>query len=245
MSDTEELVPDSDGITTLPEGSHFRDYLYDDGERVRIGSEGEIWVAKYNSDMGVCTLMKEAWLDGSNAFRKSRNKLEAGGSGAVSSPDRTAAPLQEDEMAKKATKKATKATKKKTTTKKATAKKAATKKATQAATNGGDRRERGALESDVRAVVEDFEAGKVEVPEGKTLTPHVIAKEIAGRNGADKPPSTGAVTNIVKKFDDAGFVLTHPKPYAVKGLSARGRKEGYDTLIEKYAEKRKADRKKS
>lgn len=118
-------------------------------------------------------------------------------------------------------------------------KKATAKKEEGAASKNGGR-SRGNLEENVLAVVEDFEAGKIEVPEGKTFTPHLIAKVVTENTG--KKASTGAVTNVLKKWDEAGFILTHDKPYAYKAISARGKKEGYAKLMEKLAEKRKAER---
>lgn len=106
-------------------------------------------------------------------------------------------------------------------------------------------RERGALELDVKDVTDAFDDGEIELEEGQTLTPHRIARLIADRDGLDKPPSTGAITNIIKKWDEIGYALTHDKPLAYKRISARGKKEGLDTLKDKAKEKAKAERAKA
>lgn len=134
----------------------------------------------------------------------------------------------------------------------AEAKKKATKKATTKVadsdekkldkrTDADARRGRGALEALVVSVTDAFEAGKVELPEGKTLTPQRIANIIGEKPGEDKP-SGGAVAAILKRWDDAGYALTHAKPYAFKAVSARGKKQGLEDLKEKLHEKKKAER---
>lgn len=130
------------------------------------------------------------------------------------------------------------------------AKKKATKKATTKATDetkvdkrtdAEARRGRGELENLVVEVTDAFEAGKVELPEGKTLTPQRIANIIGEKPNEDKP-SGGAVAAILKRWEESGYALVHPKPYAFKAVSARGKKQGLDDLKAKLREKKKAEK---
>ena len=116
-------------------------------------------------------------------------------------------------------------------------------KATKDTKDNSNRRERGALEESVLAITDLYEDGKVDLPEGKTLTPHTIANLIAEKEGLEKPPSTGAVNAVLKRWDENyGFALTHDKPYAFKRYSAAGKKQGLEALKEKHREKIKAER---
>lgn len=136
------------------------------------------------------------------------------------------------------------ATKKSTTTK---AEKSngngAEKKATDKRSDAEARRGRGELEAQVKEITDAYEAdnSSVDLPEGKTLTPHMIAKLIADKTG-DDAPSSGAVAAILKRWDEYGFALTHDKPLAFKRYSAKGQKEGLDALKEKHREAKKAER---
>lgn len=133
------------------------------------------------------------------------------------------------------------ATKKKTTKKAAPKAAAATEEKVDKRTDASARRGRGELEGLVQDVTDAFEDGKVELPDGKTLTPQRIATIIGEKKGEDKP-SSGAVAAILKRWDEAGYALTHPKPYAFKSVSARGKKQGLEDLKEKLKEKKKAER---
>lgn len=110
------------------------------------------------------------------------------------------------------------------------------------ATEAGPRKERGALEAKVIEIVEAYEAGKFEVASGKTLTPHRIATEIAVRTKDEYQPSTGAVSAVLDRWVEYGYALAHPKPFAFKSISARGKKEGLDALKAKHRDKLKAER---
>lgn len=121
--------------------------------------------------------------------------------------------------------------------------KAATKSKPKAAAKPKtERRETGNLESFVVDVITDYEAGKVEVPEGKTLTPQRIVNVIDEREG-DYRPSAGAVTAALKRMDECGFILTHDKPYSFKRISAVGAREGLDSLKAKLRAKKAEERK--
>lgn len=106
-----------------------------------------------------------------------------------------------------------------------------------------NRRERGSLEASVLAITDEYEDGNIDLPEGKTLTPHTIANLIKEKEGLEKAPSTGAVNAVLKRWDDNyGFALTHDKPYAFKRYSAKGKKQGLGSLKEAHREIRKKER---
>lgn len=120
-------------------------------------------------------------------------------------------------------------------------KKKAAKKATKKKAVG----ERGALERSVSKVVEQYENGKVDLPEGKTLTPHLIAKQIADNGDRPEAPSTGAVAAVIQRWEKYGYALTHDKPFAFKRVSAQGQKIGLDGCKQKHREKAAAERAKA
>lgn len=103
-------------------------------------------------------------------------------------------------------------------------------------------RPRGWLSDAVKAVCDDFVSGKIELPEGKTLTPHYVSQLVAEREKLDKAPSTGAVSAVFKRWDEYGFILTHNKPFAFKDYSAKGKKEGLHGILDKRKEQRSKDR---
>lgn len=103
-------------------------------------------------------------------------------------------------------------------------------------------RGRGELEAKVMKVTEAFEDGKIDLPDGQALTPHFIAKQIAKNEGLEKPPSTGAVSAVIKRWEEYGYALTDDKPFAYRRISAAGKKQGLDTLKEKHREKLRQER---
>lgn len=100
-------------------------------------------------------------------------------------------------------------------------------------------RPRGWLSDAVKDVCDDFLTGKIELPEGKTLTPHYVALQVAEKEGLENPPSTGAVSAVFKRWDEYGFALFHKKPFAFKDYSAQGKKVGLHGILDKRREKRK------
>lgn len=108
---------------------------------------------------------------------------------------------------------------------------------------GGDRRTRGLLESDIKRVTDKIVSGKLELPEGTNATPHRLANLLKEEDSLDKAPSTGAVANILTRWRDYGFALVNDKPLYFKGYSAKGKSEGLDALREKFSNARKAARK--
>lgn len=81
-----------------------------------------------------------------------------------------------------------------------------------------DRRTKGDLGTEVKTVTDEFVAGtwKPTNKEGadELLTPHRIATRLKDRDGLDKAPSTGAVTNVIKAWGDIGFSINNEKPLA-------------------------------
>lgn len=227
--------PGKDGVVRLPEGASHHDYAFERGARV-LFEDGRVW------RLGQTWMPEGGPIGGTKRNpRKSPPEKEVASTPAkeVESVEATEKVDSETVDKRQEVSVAETAEKEKS---KSTARKGGAKGKEKASTNGGERRERGVLEGDVLSVIEDHEGGKVDLPEGKNLTPHLIAKEIASRKPKEKAPSTGAVTNIVKKLYDAGYILVHQKPFAVKSISAKGKKQGYDDVIQKYEEKRKKER---
>jgi hypothetical protein len=107
--------------------------------------------------------------------------------------------------------------------------------------SASSRRGRGQLEKLVQEVTDAYEDGKLSLPEDRTLTPTVISAVIGEKDGEEKP-SAGAVTAILKRWEEVGYALTHEGPFAFKRLSAAGKKQGLEALKEKHREKNKAAR---
>lgn len=100
---------------------------------------------------------------------------------------------------------------------------------------------KGWLQETIWNLIQQFDAGKVSLPEGKTLTPTAIAKIIGekkkiGGKSID-PPSVGAVSACLDRLTDYGLISNHDKPRAVKGLTALGKKKTPDEVV---AERRAA-----
>lgn len=98
------------------------------------------------------------------------------------------------------------------------------------------RRGRGALENDVRSVTDAFVTGEITLADGEALTPHRIGKLIKDRDGLDKPPSTGAIVNIVKRWGEIGFAEVNEKPLAFLGYTQEAQVQGLSALKAAYAE---------
>ena len=90
------------------------------------------------------------------------------------------------------------------------------------------------LQDQILDVVEKITTGEIELPEGKTATPHVLAKIVQEIRGDEKPPSTGAVSAVLARWKANGFILTHDKPVAFKSFSAQGKKIGLTECIKRH-----------
>lgn len=104
------------------------------------------------------------------------------------------------------------------------------------------RRERGALEADVKSITDDFVTGAFKTEDDNPLTPHRIAKAIAERDGLDKPPSTGAVAAVLDRWDNYGFADIGEGPVRFVDYTEAGRTEGLTALKAKHREKLRAER---
>jgi hypothetical protein len=102
------------------------------------------------------------------------------------------------------------------------------------------RAERTDLEGDVKAVTDDFTTGAFKIEEGEALTPHAIAKEIGKRRGAEKPPSTGAVSAAFDRWKKIGFAVIEEKPKRFVDYTEEGRANGLSAMKEQAAAAKKA-----
>lgn len=103
-----------------------------------------------------------------------------------------------------------------------------------------ERKQRGDLESEVKAVTDAFVTGSLVLADGEFLTPHRIGKEIAGESGAK--PSTGAIQSAIKRWQDCGFATVNEKPYAFVDYTDEGRELGLSALKTRASDARKAEK---
>lgn len=102
------------------------------------------------------------------------------------------------------------------------------------------RLERGVLELEVKQVTDTYDPDHPE-----PLTPHRIVKAIkANREGQGifdrRDPSTGAVTDILKRWREIGFANLAEKPQRFVGYTDEGMAHGLAALRHAGAEARKA-----
>ncbi len=107
---------------------------------------------------------------------------------------------------------------------------------------GADRRSRGLLAADVKTVTDDFDADKLSLEKGEKLTPHRISTLLVERDGLEHAPSAGAISNVLAKWSQVGYAKISDGPQAYAGISARGRKDGLEVLMEKHRDKLKKER---
>ena len=112
------------------------------------------------------------------------------------------------------------------------------------ATKSSSQRKRGELETEVKGVTDKFLAGKIKMPEDKQLTPHYIALAIEQMYGYDEPPSTGAVSAVLKRWSQYNYAEFGEEPFHFIGLTAEGQTEGLDNLRTSFKEARKEERRK-
>lgn len=120
---------------------------------------------------------------------------------------------------------------------------ASTEPVAEAVAEDKPKRERAArtdLEPEVKAVTDDFVTGKITLAEGESLTPHRIAKEVQQRRGAEKAPSTGAVSAVLDRWEGIGFATLSPKPKAFGDYTDAGREKGLSALKAEASAARKA-----
>lgn len=105
-----------------------------------------------------------------------------------------------------------------------------------------ERRARGLLEADVLTVTDKFVQGKLNLEDDKPLTPHRIARLIQKQDGLDEPPSTGAVSAVLDRWNKYGFANVSTKPTAFQSYTDAGVNEGLTALKEQHSAKLKAQR---
>lgn len=93
---------------------------------------------------------------------------------------------------------------------------------------------KGWLQNEVLETLEKIEAGNVELPPGREITPHLIAKIIAVIRGEEKPPSTGAVTAVLTRWTKYGFITVNEKPFSFKAFTPQGEKYGLEGCYDRY-----------
>lgn len=101
-----------------------------------------------------------------------------------------------------------------------------------------DRRGRGYLALDVDYVLKGVITGELKVFSNKPLTASAISDLLVESEQLDKEekPSTGAITNILKKWETYGYIETETHPYRFVDFTEEGRIHGYEALEKKYKE---------
>jgi hypothetical protein len=101
------------------------------------------------------------------------------------------------------------------------------------------RRGRGFLATDVNIACREFTQGEYVLPEGKFLTPYIIAKIIKEKDGLDKMPSSGAITKIFKQWEEWGYATFRSNPFAFIDFTEIGKTK---TLMQITREQRDLSR---
>lgn len=92
------------------------------------------------------------------------------------------------------------------------------------------RRSRGSLESDVKMICDKFVTGEVKLGDEENLTPHRIAKLIKDSESLDAPPSVGAVSAVLTRWEKIGFAAVEYKPFRFIDYTQAGRDDGLTAL---------------
>lgn len=103
----------------------------------------------------------------------------------------------------------------------------------------GERRQRGDLELQVKAICDDLVTGVLEIEQAHT--PYRLAAAIGEKYG-DKAPSVGAVTAVLKRWEDIGFAVAAEKPYAFEAYTEDAATVGLAALRERHRAITKAER---
>lgn len=96
------------------------------------------------------------------------------------------------------------------------------------------RRARGLLAWDVDMICRKFVTDGIEMPEGQFLTPYFIAKLIKEEDHLEDPPSVGAVSNILNKWEKTGYVICRQEPFAFTRYTELGQELGLVEFYEKF-----------
>ena len=96
------------------------------------------------------------------------------------------------------------------------------------------RRRRGGLEAQVKQVCDDYVSSPID-PKGKPLTPYRIAVAIAASNGDENQPSSGAVSAVLARWVEIGYVTADDRPFAFSAYTAEAYTEGLAALTANQA----------
>lgn len=107
-----------------------------------------------------------------------------------------------------------------------------------------NRRARGRLEDLVRDVCDQIVVGGVTLPEGAVhWTPHRLAAAVKERfPGSGVEPSTGAISDTLKRWRGVGFAEVDDDPLAFVDYTDAGREKGLSVLKEESRNARVAKR---
>lgn len=96
------------------------------------------------------------------------------------------------------------------------------------------RRSRGQLHDDVKRITDVFvtDAASLGLKDGEALTPHRIVKALIQTDSLDTPPSTGAVSNVLKNWREIGFAEIAEGPTAFVDYTEGGRDQGMNAMRE-------------
>ena len=98
------------------------------------------------------------------------------------------------------------------------------------------------LEADIKKVCDDYVLGSITLPEGKHLTPHMIAQHVMSNRGNDAKVSGGAVAAALTRWAEIGYITIWPKPVAFIDYTDAGRNEGLSALKRSHSARRSAAR---
>lgn len=95
------------------------------------------------------------------------------------------------------------------------------------------RRARGGLESDIARVLQEILIGEQPAPNGP-LTPYRISRLVQARDELAVRPSTGGVTDVVKRWHKIGAIEVRKDPYAFHGFTEAYYEVGLEELHRSY-----------
>lgn len=98
------------------------------------------------------------------------------------------------------------------------------------------------LEGDLFKVLNGIVSGETPLPDGKTATPHTLAKEIDALRDNGRSVSAGAVSAALDRWAEVGFVTLAESPKRFEDYTDAGRTDGLSALKEAHRAARKAAR---
>lgn len=98
------------------------------------------------------------------------------------------------------------------------------------------------LEMDVKAVCDRFVLGQFILPEGRSLTPHVIAAQVMADRNDETKVSSGAVAACLNRWAEIGYITLNEKPMAFTGYTPAGQTDGLTALKQAHSARKAAAR---